>query len=360
MRRSLAMLLLFAVPVAASASVTAPRVEPVAAPATARAVHTATRLPDGRVLVAGGCVSDGCGLATATTELFTPGGGFAPGPRLRAPRDGHTATLVRGGAALVIGGYRGEGTEALRTAELCTSESCRPVGPLRVGRGAHAAVSLRNGLVLVSGGYLGGRPLAEVELYDPRLGTFRPGAPLRRARWAHTATRLADGRILVTGGFGADRRAIAEAELFDPRTRRWSRAGHLMRPRGKHAAVRLLDGRVLLVGGSSDGETRARIRSTELFEPRAGRFVPGPTLQRARYKLGDAVALLPDGRVVVAGDGIEVELVSADARSLQLATGGLEAARAFATATPIEGGILVVGGYDETIAIRAGAFLVRG
>jgi len=184
------------------------------------------------------------------------------------------------------------------------------------------------------------------------------GRPLAGPREAHSATLLRDGRVLVCGGTGADGRALATAELYDPASDRWSPAGRLGEGRTKHAAVRLPDGRVLLVGGARDRESRGRLASTELYDPAAGRFTPGPRLRAGRYKLPDAVVALPDGRVLVAGDAPEVEIVDPARGRVTLARGDLGAARAFATATRVGADVLVLGGYDERIAIQAGAYLV--
>lgn len=67
---------------------------------------------------------------------------------------------------------------------------------------------------------------------------------------------------------------------------------------------------------------------------------------------------LPDGRVLVAGDAPEVEIVDPARGRVTLARGDLGAARAFATATRVGADVLVLGGYDERIAIQAGAYLV--
>ena len=64
-----------------------------------RAVHTATLLDDGRVMVAGG-IGD-----VASTDLFDPATGeWSPGAAMTVPRYGHTATVVDDGRVLFAGG----------------------------------------------------------------------------------------------------------------------------------------------------------------------------------------------------------------------------------------------------------------
>ena len=69
---------------------------------TARFHHTATLLPDGRVLVVGG-ESGHDPLASA--ELYDPATGtWSDTGSLRTARDSHTATLLPNGMVLVAGG----------------------------------------------------------------------------------------------------------------------------------------------------------------------------------------------------------------------------------------------------------------
>ena len=73
-------------------------------------LHTATLLPDGRVLIAGG-------NATWIAELYDPASGeFSYGGPMVAGRRGHTATLLSDGRILIAGGYQGD--KLLASAEL--------------------------------------------------------------------------------------------------------------------------------------------------------------------------------------------------------------------------------------------------
>jgi hypothetical protein len=71
------------------------------------AIHefsTATRLPDGTVLIAGGQLAGGGGSPAA--ELYVPATGkFVPAGNMTAGRFSHTATLLPDGTVLIVGGY---------------------------------------------------------------------------------------------------------------------------------------------------------------------------------------------------------------------------------------------------------------
>jgi galactose oxidase-like protein/Kelch motif protein len=321
-----------------------------------RAAHTATRLPDGMVLVAGGFRPGEVTLASA--ELFDPQTGtFSPTGQMTSVRSGHTATLLKNGFVLLSGGFDDEAP--LRTAELYDPATGRfeRTGSLRARRGGATATLLRDGRVLVAGGYDGDRSLASADLYDPRTGRFSRTGALRAPRAAHTATRLRDGRVLMTGGGNLQDRVLRSAEIYDPRTGRFSATGSLMIRRHKHAAALLRDGRVLVLGGSDERDWGNRYRSAELFNPRTGRFSRAAALSRARFKFPDAVVVMPSGAVLVAG-GAEVVERFGGGRFASVAL--LDAARYNPTATLLRGGeVLIAGGYDRSIKPTAQSFLYR-
>ncbi len=72
---------------------------------TARTDHTATLLPNGQVLVAGGLDASSTPLASA--ELYNPATGtWTATGSMSDARQGHTATLLPNGEVLVVGGIR--------------------------------------------------------------------------------------------------------------------------------------------------------------------------------------------------------------------------------------------------------------
>jgi hypothetical protein len=340
------------------------RVSPVAAMNVARAVHTATTLADGRVLVVGGCTTDGCELDATegvVAELYDPEARrFERTSSLNEWRDDHTATLLRDGRVLVAGGWS-------VGAVLASSELFDPragtfaVGPAMGSRRAGmTATLLRDGRVLIAGGFTDNRPtVALADVFVPAENRFRPVGPMRQPRGAHAAARLADGRVLVIGGLSRGG-VVATSELFDPRTGRFARGPAMRVPRYKAAAVTLSDGRVLVVGGSADSEGERSYRSTEIYEPKRNRFVPGPLMQRARYKIRDAVVLLPGGDVLVAGGAPVPEVWRRSSGRFGPVAGTLGRTRLFATASSLGSrGVLLTGGYDLGISPTAQAWLYR-
>ena len=103
---------------------------------TPRAAHTATLLQSGKVLVAGGCTVDSCELDAegATTELYDPAGNrFERGPRMTRPRVSHTASRLPNGDVLLAGGWDGDRTDCDRRALRRVDRAVRSP-PARCGR----------------------------------------------------------------------------------------------------------------------------------------------------------------------------------------------------------------------------------
>lgn len=348
-----------------SAPVPPPAPAPVSGPSLGvpRAVHRATTLLDGRVLFTGGCSERGCEgvAAAATTAVFDPRTAeVRPGPRLEVPRLSHTATRLPDGRVLVVGGYPGEGQPPTDSIEVFDPRSgaVLPFGRLRVARADHTATVLPDGRVLVAGGRAAdGSALRGVELLSPD-GTVGRGPDLPQPRTAHTATATGP-RVLLVGGTAGDEPALGSTVVFDGIVSRWTAGPPLLRARVKHAAVALPDGGVLVLGGASGAEASERFADTELLPAGARRFAAGPALPDGRYKLSDAVAALPDGTVAVAG-GPTVGVIDVAAGTVRVLGGpALDERRSFQSLTVVAGGrVLVAGGYDGDIAPTAATWLV--
>ncbi|HXU69150.1 MAG TPA: kelch repeat-containing protein [Polyangia bacterium] len=187
-------------------------------------------------------------------------------------------------------------------------------GPMRVARAGHRLTVLAGGGVLVTGGVnAGDGPATQVELYDPKTATFAlTGASLDpRAVLAAASAPLPDGGALVTGGVLNDMNdlpagiAFSGALRFDAAGRQVGEARLLVGgPRAGHSATVLADGRVLLAGGcqnfdAGNCQPGAALASTEIYDPKADMFAPGPPLLHAR--VGHSAVLRGDGTVLLVG-----------------------------------------------------------
>jgi hypothetical protein len=329
----------------------------------ARASHTATRLPDGQVLIVGGCSLSGCEGTLDSAELYQPAARrFVAGPVMLRPRAGHTATALPDGRVLVLGGYPAERSGPLASAEVYDPRRGEfvPAGIMSSGRGGHTATRLADGRVLIAGGIDGRSALSTAELFDPVTNTFRPAAALPAPRATHGAALLRDGRVLVAGGqsgVGHGNGLVDTAVLYDPASDTWTTAGPLPVAKYKLAIASLPDGGAMVVGGQTADDAAARLASTELFDPRTGRFAAGPAMAEPRYKISDAIVTLHDGRVVATG-GFGAEIYAAG--RFNPVTGTPRVERQFPAAAALaDGTVLVTGGYDDRTQITATAFLIN-
>jgi len=331
---------------------------------TPRSGHRATLLPDGRVLITGGFAGQDEDNALTLTELYDPAQGvFTKTGPLTTGRQSHSATRLPDGKVLIVGGYDGT---YLASAELYdpTTGVFTSTGSLAIGRLAHRATLLADGKVLITGGSEGNRMfLASAEVYDPATGRFTPAGTMTTERVGHTQTRLTDGTVLIAGGSVGRRRArrvVAGAERYDPLTGAFSATGTMTTVRHKHAAVLMEDERVLIVGGSDGSDWRGHYDSVEIFEPDTGAFTEAGRMNTARFKLRTAVTLLTDGKVLVAGGAETLELYDPEAEGFTTIPGRLDTARFFSMVTLMgDGSVLITGGYDHKIQSTARAWRYR-
>ena len=156
---------------------------------------------------------------TATLPDPSNGSWTATGSLNRA-RSFHTATLLPNGKVLVAGGTN-YGRHYLASAELYdpASGTWRATGRFSTGRVWHTATLLPNGNVLVAGGTTPVDILSSVELYVPTSGNWMAAPSLNSPRFVHTATLLPNGTVLVAGGLYGNT-FLASAELYNPTSRR--------------------------------------------------------------------------------------------------------------------------------------------
>lgn len=316
-----------------------------------RSAHTATRLKDGRVLLVGGMISViGQELPTASSEIFDPRTNtIQPGGKMTAPRAGHTATLLENGDVLITGGV--DEKQPIASAELyrAVSGDFVAVGAMQISRERHSAALLKNGLVLITGGTIMS-PSEKAELYDPKTQIFRQISPMNARRAAQTSTLLPDGRVLIAGGAESASSILQSVEIFDPQNDSFKLAGQMQASRFKHSAVLVTDGKVLLLGGSDEREWSGRRNSVEVYNPAKNSSQTVGAMNRARFKLPNSVVLSNDGNIVVAGSGRRVEIFDAATNNFLVSAGTLEDEWFYATATPLpDGRVFIAGGYNESL-----------
>jgi uncharacterized delta-60 repeat protein len=317
--------------------------------AKARQLHTATVLPNGKVLVAGGQGSLVFSDAVSKVELYdSASGAWTATGALTTARTAHTAILLPNGSVLFAAGY-GSGGGTLSTAELYNpaTGTFSATGSLNASRANHTATLLPNGKVLVASGL-------SAELYSPATGNWTTTGSLNTSRSSHTATLLRNGKVLVVGGSTATPGYfLASAELYDPAAGTWKTTGSLSTGRYAHTATLLTNGKVLVVGGWRNGGGGVALATTELYDPATGTWSASGTLSSAR--VNHKASLLPSGKVLVAG-GIYTsgflltitELYDPTTGTWSL-SGPINLGRAVPTATLLPGGkVLLAGGEGSS------------
>lgn len=249
-------------------------------------------------------------IPQATVQIGQSGGCgnthgvFVETGKMLMPRALHTATLLDDGTVLIAGGISSRPSETLDSSEIYDPAHgvFLASGAMTITRQLAVAARLADGRVLIAGGFakgptqlyvLQGRPtlsspLDSAEIFDPKSRTFSSMGSMGFARIPHSATLLDDGKVLLIDD--------ASAKLFNPATGTFMAAAKPQTIRYENAAVRLSDGRVLIACGGIHPETE---KSAEIYDPKADSFArTGDMVDSLRWC---HATLLSDGRVLLMG-----------------------------------------------------------
>ena len=170
---------------------------------TARELHTATLLPDGKVLVAGGFNPPG--NSSASAELYDPASGtWTATGSLATARE----VITRRRCCPTARCSSQAGSTARAALRRARNSTIRRAGPGRrpAASPPHALITRRRCCPTArcssqAAGTAATSQLASAELYDPASGTWTATGSLATARTNHTATLLPNGKVLVAGGY---------------------------------------------------------------------------------------------------------------------------------------------------------------
>jgi hypothetical protein len=234
----------------------------------ARYWHTATLLPSGKVLIAGGAGMSGPGGVLSSAELFDPATGtFTVTGSMSSPRYGHQAVLLSNGKVLVLGG---------------DWWSANAIGGVSTA-------------------------LASAEIYDPETGTFASTGSSTAAWFFPTATLLPSGNVLIAGNFDGFASQFVGANVYDVSTGTFSVTGNMTTPRANTTATLLVNAKVLIAGGYQSIDhgngviENVPLASAELYDPTTGHFTATGSMLTGQWN--HTATLLPDSTVLVTGGG---------------------------------------------------------
>jgi hypothetical protein len=255
-------------------------------------------LPDGRLLVAGGHISDNHGLPDG--HLFNPSTqSWSSTAKMRAGRWYPTSTELANGDVLTIAG-KDENALPVKVPEVWSGGSWRAL----TGAGINLPYYPRQFLAPNGKVFYAGELKATRYLSTSGSGSWTPVGDRRYGvRDYGAAVMYLPGKILYVGGG----RTTASAETIDlnQASPAWKWTGSMAYPRRHLNATMLPTGEVLVTSGTrgtSFDEPSMAVHVAEIWNPATGawRQVASNSVNRSYHS---TALLLPDGRVLHAGSG---------------------------------------------------------
>ena len=247
--------------------------------------------------------------------------------------------------------------DAPRRADTLVPESSAVGAELPVPRTEVAGATWRGQLVVAGGLTADGGASSVVHFYDAATGAWRPG-PALPVPLHHTAMAVLGDRLYVVGGYtneaGRPWRVQSGVISLGAGEQRWRQEAPLATgPRGA-LGLAAAGGKLVALGGEANGRALA---TTEVYDPGARSWRPGPVLARPREHLaaaasGDRVFAIA-GRTATDGNLVAVESLSPAADAAWRPEPDLGQARGGIGADAVGGRVCVVGGEEPAGTIAS-------
>ncbi|MDX3191980.1 hypothetical protein PV458_26510 [Streptomyces sp. MN03-5084-2B] len=223
-------------------------------------------------------------------------------PPLRIGRFAHDVATVHGNIYVAGGVSVTALLGSVETRRVHGDGEWHEVAPMPTARGNHG-VGVVNGMIYAVGGVVEGDHGTDVvERYDPGTDRWTTAPPLPTTRSLTSAAGLG-GLLYVAGGVtdesDGDEHATDSVLVFDPDEEQWSPVASMLNPRGRHRLV-AADGHLYAIGGVRSTFQEA-FSTVERYSPESDRWTPVRSMHQPRALPGATV--LADGRIVVVGGG---------------------------------------------------------
>jgi galactose oxidase len=259
-------------------------------------------LPDGRLLVTGGNISNDHGLPDANLFDYRTGQ-WAHGPQMARGRWYPTNTALPNGEMVVTSGEDEQGLPNPIPEVWQLDGTWRQLTTASLGMAYYPWMFVApDGRV-----FYAGWQVTSMWLDASGTGKWTNG-PVHVAKFSRlygTAVMYEPGKVLVAGG--AEQPPVNTTEVIDLNkpSPAWRSSTPMLHARHHAIGTSLPDGKVLVTGGSSSpgvNDATGAVLAPEMWDPATERWTELPPMAEKRLYHSTAL-LLPDARVLVGGGG---------------------------------------------------------